>query len=501
MDFPATPSNASDSNEYPGATSSNFDALQDNTKRRSSSRSIKRRRFDDELVEYSLGLPGASLGKGDKRIRTQSYTSQLPEVSIASPAATPTMPAQERRRTSSKVSAGVGRKSRRKGYLSHLSTKDLGRWKPSDDLALILGVQQTNDLRTVHRGIKFSCRFTVGEIQSRWYALLYNAEVSRVAIAAMRNLHPDLVAAVQQQALYSTAEENLLSTIPSATGARQRTARHQTQREPDTVPVHENVPTINATDGNLNKTVKSVQATQPGIEKFQELLDQNPHVFYQTRTAKSLMAHWQLMKHYQLLPDQAVLPLPKSQNDPVSTFSNMEDTVIDSELPDYKEDGVETEMERVDRMAKRNIRLLENALPRWQVLVQSVAGGGAELDRSTLAVLRGRLVRYLMRSREIAVGRSTRDHSIDVDLTLEGPTAKVSRKQATVRLRNSGDFFISSEGKRPIFVDGRPVLQGNKVKLNHNSVIDIAGLRLVFVINQDFVSAIRQEAVKMTIPV
>ncbi|XP_072945821.1 microspherule protein 1 isoform X2 [Epargyreus clarus] len=457
MDFPATPSNASDSNEYPGATSSNFDALQDNTKRRSSSRSIKRRRFDDELVEYSLGLPGASLGKGDKRIRTQSYTSQLPEVSIASPAATPTMPAQERRRTSSKVSAGVGRKSRRKGYLSHLSTKDLGRWKPSDDLALILGVQQTNDLRTVHRGIKFSCRFTVGEIQSRWYALLYNAEVSRVAIAAMRNLHPDLVAAVQQQALYSTAEENLLSTIPSA--------------------------------------------TQPGIEKFQELLDQNPHVFYQTRTAKSLMAHWQLMKHYQLLPDQAVLPLPKSQNDPVSTFSNMEDTVIDSELPDYKEDGVETEMERVDRMAKRNIRLLENALPRWQVLVQSVAGGGAELDRSTLAVLRGRLVRYLMRSREIAVGRSTRDHSIDVDLTLEGPTAKVSRKQATVRLRNSGDFFISSEGKRPIFVDGRPVLQGNKVKLNHNSVIDIAGLRLVFVINQDFVSAIRQEAVKMTIPV
>lgn len=67
----------------------------------------------------------------------------------------------------------------------------------------------------VHRGVKFSCRFTVAELQSRWYALLYNAEVSRVAIAAMRNLHPDLVAAVQQQALYSTAEEDLLGTLPS----------------------------------------------------------------------------------------------------------------------------------------------------------------------------------------------------------------------------------------------------------------------------------------------
>ncbi|KAI5639734.1 FHA domain-containing protein [Phthorimaea operculella] len=125
----------------------------------------------------------------------------------------------------------------------------------------------------------------------------------------------------------------------------------------------------------------------------------------------------------------------------------------------------------------------------------------AELDKNTLAVLRGRLVRYLMRSREIAVGRSTRDHSIDVDLSLEGPAGKVSRKQATIRLRNTGDFFMSSEGKRPIFVDGRPVLQGNKVKLNHNSVIEIAGLRFVFLINQDLINAIRQEAVKVTIPV
>lgn len=31
----------------------------------------------------------------------------------------------------------------------------------------------------------------------------------------MRNLHPDLVAAVQQQALYSTAEEELLGTFAS----------------------------------------------------------------------------------------------------------------------------------------------------------------------------------------------------------------------------------------------------------------------------------------------
>ncbi|KAM3967623.1 microspherule protein Rcd5 [Aphomia sociella] len=460
MDFPATPSNASDSNEYPGpAFGYDNTNARDNNKRRSSSRSIKRRRFDDELVEYSLGLPGASIGKGDKRVRTQSYTSQLPEFPIMNNTlATPTASAQERRR-SSKLSVGgsTGRKSRRKAQLSQLSTKDLGRWKPTDDLALILGVQQTNDLRIVHRGVKFSCRFTIGELQSRWYALLYNAEISRIAVAAMRNLHPDLVAAVQQQALYSTAEEDLLGTLAST--------------------------------------------SHPEPEKFQELLEQNPHVFYPSRTAKSLMAHWQLLKQYQLLPDQTVQPLPKNQGDKVLTFSDAEETMNDSELPDFKEDGVDIEMQLADRIEKKEIRLLENSLSRWQVLVQSVAGGSMELDKNTLAVLRGRLVRYLMRSREIAVGRSTRDHTIDVNLSLEGPAAKVSRKQATIRLRNSGDFFMSSEGKRPIFVDGRPVLQGNKVKLNHNSVIEIAGLRFVFLINQELINAIRQEAVKVNIPV
>lgn len=77
-------------------------------------------------------------------MRTQSYTSQVSEVPVASVPTPPAHPHPERRRASSKVSAGgsIGRKIRRKGQLSHLSTKDLGRWKPTDDLALILGVQQ-----------------------------------------------------------------------------------------------------------------------------------------------------------------------------------------------------------------------------------------------------------------------------------------------------------------------------------------------------------------------
>lgn len=74
-------------------------------------------------------------------------------------------------------------------------------------------VLQTNDLRTVHRGVKFSCRFTVQEIQQRWYALLYDSAISRLAITSMRNLHPEVIASVRSKALYSKQEEELLATV------------------------------------------------------------------------------------------------------------------------------------------------------------------------------------------------------------------------------------------------------------------------------------------------
>ncbi|KAG8237473.1 hypothetical protein J437_LFUL015692 [Ladona fulva] len=208
------------------------------------------------------------------------------------------------------------------------------------------------------------------------------------------------------------------------------------------------------------------------MEVFQELLTQNVHVFLPARTPKALLAHWSLMKQYHLLPDQSVQSLPKG--DSVLNFSDAEDMVNDTELGDPTNEIVEQELAIADRRCKREIRLLEREVGRWQVLVDSVTGiSPPDFDNQTLAVLRGRLVRYLMRSREITMGRSTRDQTVDVDLSLEGPAWKVSRRQGTIRLRNNGDFFVSSEGKRPIFVDGRPIMQGNKYRLNNNSVVEV----------------------------
>jgi len=101
--------------------------------------------------------------------------------------------------------------------------------------------------------------------------------------------------------------------------------------------------------------------------------------------------------------------MPKG--DHVLNFSDAEDLIEDRQLREApaRDQELEKELTVADRRQKREIRHLEAELLKWQVLVDSVTGiSPPEFDSLTLAVIRGRLVRYLMRSRQITIGRATK---------------------------------------------------------------------------------------------
>ena len=51
-------------------------------------------------------------------------------------------------------------------------------------------------------------------------------------------------------------------------------------------------------------------------------------------------------------------------------------------------------------------------------------------------------------------------------------------------------------GQRAIYVDGAPVAVGTKYKLSNNAVVEIAGLRFIFLVNSDLINIVRAEAAK-----
>ena len=489
---------------------------------RRSSRSIKRKKFDDELVESSILIPKGR-GKNVTVPNTVASTSSLSNLSISlanspaaqstsklnspagvdssnlqpkpttistplsapatvvsnlvetqpsTPAPAPPKPAPvEHTPSQPKKPKPIATTTRRRRYRNahNNAVKDLGRWKPQDDLALVVAVQQLNDLDAVHRSVKFSCKFTLKEIENRWFGLLYDPTLAKIGVAAMRQLHPDVVSQIHINAPYNEDEEKLLKAISSN--------------------------------------------SHPNSETFVELLQSHIDVFLPYRTAKNLHSHWLRLKHFHLLNDQTVEQFNKL--DEVPSFSDAEEQIenelqgmLNSNVPSTpvsssfkQEDIINQELALNNRKTKREIRQLENEIPKWQMLVDSLTGvAPSDFDNETYAVLRGRRVRYLMRSKEITLGRCTNDSTVDVNLSLEGPSSKISRKQALIYLNSNGDFIITNTGKHAFVVDSKPIL-GNlsSCKLNNNSIVEIAGLRFVFLINQDLISnKIRVESLLMS---
>ncbi|KAH8038983.1 hypothetical protein HPB51_004661 [Rhipicephalus microplus] len=97
-----------------------------------------------------------------------------------------------------------------------------------------------------------------------------------------------------------------------------------------------------------------------------------------------------------------------------------------------------------------------------------------------------------MRSEEITIGCTTKHNVIGVDVSLEGPSWKISSCLDVVKLRDTEKLVIAKEGKKPIFIYGKPVSPRNEHK-RENGVVEFPNLKFIFLVNQDLISVIQSE--------
>lgn len=76
---------------------------------------------------------------------------------------------------------------------------------------------------------------------------------------------------------------------------------------------------------------------------------------------------------------------------------------------------------------------------------------------------------------QITIGRGSKDFK--VDLRLEGDL-EISRKQATIERLADGSFAVTCEGRNPLEIDGRELLQGDRSTFTPQQTIKIGGYQL-----------------------
>jgi len=177
----------------------------------------------------------------------------------------------------------------------------------------------------------------------------------------------------------------------------------------------------------------------------------------------------------------AVHQFPGSQQDQFSDsdeelpqFSDVEAMILDMDLDPGEDESFSAiaESKRLYKHHKRVLVRLEQAAN--SAMQRSLASKGA------FAILYGHHLKYFIKKNEVSIGRLTQENIVDIDLGKEGRANKVSRRQATIKLKEDGVFYLENHGKRAIAVNSHNVASGQRIRLGSNCLIEIGGMRFIF---------------------
>lgn len=194
-----------------------------------------------------------------------------------------------------------------------------------------------------------------------------------------------------------------------------------------------------------------------------------------------------------LEPDPTVDQKESEDDNDIPCFSDIETMILRMDLcPDDQDLYSSREVSRYQHEeTKRTIIRLEQCAR--SSMQRSIASQGA------LAILYGRHLKQYIKKTEVILGRATNDAAavpVDIDLGREGHANKVSRRQALIKMKEDGTFFLKNLGKSSIFLNGKEVGRGQLLNLNSGSLIEIKEMAFVFEMNHKSVRQYLAKVVK-----
>jgi len=105
-------------------------------------------------------------------------------------------------------------------------------------------------------------------------------------------------------------------------------------------------------------------------------------------------------------------------------------------------------------------------------------------------------LRVLMTKTEVTLGRATADNAVDMNIAEEAEVQgnKVSRQQATIKLKEDGRFYMRNIGRKVMHVNGMLVDRGQRAVLPDSCLIEVGGASFVFEANFVVVNRLLMQA-------
>jgi hypothetical protein len=100
----------------------------------------------------------------------------------------------------------------------------------------------------------------------------------------------------------------------------------------------------------------------------------------------------------------------------------------------------------------------------------------------------------------VLIGRNSDGKGgVDVDLANEIAAGKVSRNQAYLSLQPDGAFHLENIGRQSMHVDGIHVAPASGTTVQHLSLIEVGGVRLLLIINSEAVERILRRSGRLVV--